>query len=296
MYYTDHTIVYLNGEWQHVAKAKADLYGQTMHYGLGVFEGIRAYETPLGTQIFKAREHYERLLMSCKVMGIKLNYTADELVEITYELLDRNNFKDAYIRPVVFMGANMSLQVSNDANLFICSWEWGPYLGDKLLRVKTSSYERPNPKSCFVEAKITGHYVNSILAVNEAKAAGFDEALLCDMNGFVAEGPGANFFYESDGVLYTAPRGHILPGITRNTVMDIAKDLEMTVVETHFKTGDVKGSDGAFFTGTAAEVIGLESLDNVPFKKRWEDTLGYNLRNAYKSLVLCQEEHVISVV
>lgn len=296
MYFTDHTTVFHNGEWLHVSEIKADLYSQTMHYGLGAFEGMRAYKTPLGTQIFRANEHYRRLLASCEMMGIKCDYSVEDLVAYSYELLNKNNLKNAYIRPLAYMDANMALRSASSANLFICAWEWGPLLGEKLLKVMSSSFQRPNPRSLHVEAKVSGHYVNSILAANEAKANGYDEALLTDMNGNVAQGPGANFFFEKDGVLYTAPRGHILPGITRATIMELARDLDIRVREEFFKTEDVEGADAAFFTGTAAEVIGLESLNGIKFKKPWDTTHGYTLRHAYKSLVLSAEAHIIDVV
>ncbi len=296
MYHNEHTTVYLNGEWKNVEQAKVAPYGQTIQNGNGVFEGLRAYPTPLGTQVFMVYEHFERLLYSCGVMSIKLNYSVDELVQLTYELLDRNNLKNAYIRPLVYLGENMDLETAGKSNLFLSAWEWQPYLGNRLLRVMGSSFQKPNPKAFFIEAKVSGHYVNSILAKNEARAKGFDDALLNDMNGFVAEGPGENFFYEKDGCLYTAPRGHILPGITRATVMQLAQDLSIPVKETLFKMEDVEGADGAFFTGTAAEVAGLESLNGVKFKKAWEDTFGNTLQQAYKGLVRSAEAHIVDLV
>ena len=196
MYYNEHTTIFLDGNWMKASEASTDLYAQTMHYGSGVFEGIRSYATADGARVFKAREHYERLLYSAEKMHIKLDYTVDQLVELTYQLLDHNGLENAYIRPLVYLGANMSLQPTDEVHVMLCAWSWDRYLGDKLLRVVTSSYQRPNPKSCHVEAKVTGHYTNSILATTEAKQKGFDEALLLDMNGFVAEAPGANFFFE----------------------------------------------------------------------------------------------------
>jgi branched-chain amino acid aminotransferase len=229
-------------------------------------------------------------------MGISLEYPVEELISITYELLYRNNFKNAYIRPLVYMGTDMSLRTPRKTNLMISAWKWGPYLGEKLLRVMTSSFERPNPKSSHLDAKISGHYVTSILAVNEAKAQGYDEALLLDMNGFVSEGPGANFFYEKDGVLYTSPKGHILPGITRKTIIQLAYDFDIPVQELHFNIEHVEGADGAFFTGTAAEVVGLKSLNDVPFSKPWDETYGYKLKNAYRSLVKSTQALITDVV
>ncbi|MGE0562328.1 MAG: branched-chain amino acid transaminase [Flavobacteriales bacterium] len=289
MYYSENTTVFLNGKWLKAKAAKTDLYAQTLHYGNGVFEGIRSYDTEDGVQVFKAKEHFERLLYSAEKMHIKLNYTVEEFTALTYELLKKNKLKDAYIRPLVYLGANMSLQPTDEVHVFICAWEWGKYLGSDLLNIMTSSYQRPNPKSCYVDAKVVGHYTNSILATTEAKQKGFDEALLLDANGNVAEGPGANFFYEKDGVLYTSPLGNILPGITRATVLELANELKFEVVEKYFTPEEVKGADGAFYTGTAAEVAGIGSLDKINFKLKWEDTMGYVLANMYKQRVAFRE-------
>lgn len=285
MYYNEHTTIFLDGNWTKASEASTDLYAQTMHYGSGVFEGIRSYATAGGAHVFKAREHYERLLYSAEKMHIKLDYTVDQLVELTYQLLDRNGLQNAYIRPLVYLGANMSLQPTDEVHVMLCAWSWDRYLGDKLLRVVTSSYQRPNPKSCHVEAKVTGHYTNSILATTEAKQKGFDEALLLDMNGHVAEGPGANFFFEKDEKLFTAPLGNILAGITRQTVFELADELGIEVVEKHFNPEDVYDADGAFFTGTATEVAGIESLDGHTFGLPWEETLGAVLSTAYLNRV-----------
>lgn len=296
MYYTDDTIVYLNGEWIKAKDASTSLYAQTMHYGSGVFEGIRSYNTEDGTRIFKAKEHFDRLKYSADKMHIKLNLSSEELTNLTYELLEKNNLSNAYIRPLIYLGQNMSLQPTDEVNVFLCAWEWGKYLGDNLLKLMTSSFQRPNPKSCHVEAKVVGHYTNSILATTEAKQKGFDEALLLDMNENVAEGPGANFFYEKDEVLYTPPLGNILSGITRQTILEIAKRFEYEVVEKHFTPADVHNADGAFFTGTAAEVAGIESLDGHTFKLDWEDTMGYQLAKAYRRMVSENEYQLFDLV
>lgn len=285
MYYSENTSIYLDGQWFKAGDAKVSLYSQSMHYGSGVFEGIRAYNVDGEAAVFKAEEHYVRLLDSAKKMHIRCDYTVEQLTELTYELLDKNNLTDAYIRPLIFLGDNMTLYKVEEVHLFLCAWEWGKYLGDTLLNVMVSSYERPNPRAVPVEAKVTGHYTNSILATTEAKGKGFDEALLLDENGSVAEGSGANFFYEQDGVLYTPPLGNILPGITRSTVMDIADNLGYEVRVAYFPPEKVKGADGAFFTGTAAEVAGIGWLDGNPFKLAWEDTIGYQIAQAYQKLV-----------
>lgn len=289
MYYNENTVIFLDGKWMKSEDASTSLYSQTLHYGAGVFEGIRSYYTQDGAIIFKAREHYERLLYSAEKMYIRMDYNVDQLVELTYDLLEKNNLQDAYIRPLVFLGQNMSLQPTDDVHILLSAWNWERYLGAKQLKLMTSSFQRPNPKSCFVEAKVTGHYINSILATTEAKNQGYDEALLLDMNNNVAEGPGANFFYEKDDKLFTAPLGNILAGITRQTIFELANELDIEVVEKFFTREDVYQADGAFFTGTAAEVAGIESLDGKQFNLKWEDTLGATLSTAYLNRVQKKE-------
>jgi branched-chain amino acid aminotransferase len=296
MYYNDNTVVFFNGEWVKAKDLMVSPYVQVMHYGSGVFEGIRSYATPDGTRVFKSDEHYKRLLYSAEKMYLKVNYTAEDFTQLTYQLLEKNNLSNAYIRPLIFAGANMSLTSTDEVHVMVCAWEWGKYLGDKLLDVIVSSYERPNPKSCHVDAKVTGHYVNSILATTEAKNKGFDEALLLDANGNVAEGPGANFFFEKDEVLYTSPLGNILPGITRATMFELCDELGFKLVEKYFTPEEVKGADSAFFTGTAAEVAGIASLDKVPFKLNWEDSMGAVLQAKYARRVAFNEYGNFSLV
>lgn len=285
MYHNNQTMVFLNGKFAKAGEARASLYNQTMHYGIGVFEGMRSYSTSEGTKVFKCKEHCERLLYSAQKMHIQLNYSVEELSELTYQLLQKNNLSNAYIRPLVYLGENMSLTPTENVNFFMAAWEWGNYLGDQLLRVMLSSYQRPNPKSCHVDAKVVGHYTNSILATTEARSKGFDEALLQDAKGFVAEGPGANFFYEKNSRLYTAPKGNILPGITRSTVFEIAKELGLNVEEKYFTAEELKDADSAFFCGTAAEIAGIASIDDRAFKLKWENSLGFTIQSRYKKMV-----------
>ncbi len=286
-YYNDNTVIYLNGDFVKASEAKMDFYSQSLHYGYAVFEGIRSYKTAAGeTKIFKAVEHYERLRNSAVALNMPYTYPVDELIEATYEVLKRNNFQDAYIRPLVYAPANMSFAINTESFIVIEAWEMAPFLGDKLLRIMTSSFQRPNPKGFKIEAKATGHYVNSIMASQEAKGKGYDEALLTDINGYIAEGPGANMFYEKDGKLFTPPAGNILPGITRATVLEICNELGIEVEEKLFTADKLKGADAAFFCGTAAEVIGWESLDDVKFKKDWNDTVGRRIQLAYKNRVV----------
>ena len=285
MYFNDETVLYLDGKFVKASESTTDLYGQTLHYGYGAFEGIRSYETEHGTKVFKAEEHYERLKKSCELVKIPFDYKVQELVEATYELLEKNNLKNAYIRPLVYCAPNMSLTKPTSVSLMIAVWDWGAYLGEKLLRLTVSSYCRPHPKSIHIEAKICGHYVNSILATTEAKEKGFDEALLLDSDGFLAEGPGANLFFEKDGKLFTPQLGNILPGITRSTVLELADELDLEVEQGKFTKEDLFQADSAFYCGTAAEVVGIQSVDDYTFPKNWNDTLGKKLQNEYSLLV-----------
>lgn len=287
MYYNADTILFLNGKFVKASEAKIDLYSQSVHYGYSVFEGIRSYKTANGaTAIFKAEQHYDRLLKSALLTNIPFNYNSADLVDITYELLSLNNFQDAYIRPLIYSPPNMSFKKNTESYVMIAAWQMERFLGDNLLSVMTSSYQRPNPKGFNIEAKVSGHYVNSILASQEAKTNGFDEALLLDMNGFVAEGPGANIFYENDGALYTPALGNILNGITRQTVIEICNKKNIPVSEKYFTIEEMQQTDAAFFCGTAAEIIGWQSLDNIPFKKPWNDTLSKLISDEYQALVI----------
>lgn len=289
-YYNDHTVLWLNGDFVKATEAKMNFYSQSLHYGYAVFEGIRSYKTYIGeTRIFKAVEHYDRLQQSALALNMPYTWSTDELIAITYELLQKNNLQDAYIRPLVYAPDNMKFDKNSESFLVIEAWKMEPFLGEKLLRVMTSSFQRPNPKGFKITAKATGHYVNSILASQEAKAKGYDEALLLDMNNNVAEAPGANLFYEKDGKLFTPSPGNILPGITRATVLEICYDLGIEVKEKFFSTGELKKVDAVFFCGTAAEVIGLESLDDVKFPMPWNKTLSKQIQDAYKHLVIEKE-------
>ena len=286
MYFNSDTLAYVDGEFVKADEAQVGVYAQSLHYGYAVFEGIRAYATPGGTQIFKAREHYERLQYSCRSIGLPFTYSVDELTDITYRLLEVNNLADAYIRPLVYAGTpNMTLKHASTSNLLIAVWDWGKYLGDQSLRLSISPYQRPNPKAVPIEAKVSGHYVNSIIASSEAKGRVYDEALLLDMNGYVAEGPGANFFFERDGELFTAPQGSILRGITRNTIIDLAREAGISVTEKFFTPAELEGATGAFYTGTAAEVVGIAAIDELEFSTPFSETLGAQLAERYRALV-----------
>lgn len=294
-YYTNDTILYLNGNFVKAKDSVTDLYGQSLHYGYGAFEGIRAYKTHNNTRVFKVEKHYDRLKRSCELINIPYPWDKERLIKATYELLNINGYKNAYIRPLVFCGPNMSLGRPTEVSIMICAWEWEAYLGNNLLRVCISSFQQPNPKSIKVGAKATGYYINSILASTEAKARGFDEALLLDMDENIAEAPGANFFLEKDGCLYTPPEGNILPGITRKTVFEIGEILGIEVIEKHLKLKDIEEADSAFFCGTAAEIVGIKSIDEKVFEAQWHETLGSTIQRTYKNLVLEKENYEVII-
>jgi branched-chain amino acid aminotransferase len=285
-YYSDDTTLFLNGRYIPAREAVTDLFGQTLHYGYGVFEGIRAYQTVHGTKIFQAQAHFDRLAESCRQMNIPLSYTAEELIQASYQVLKRNGLSNAYLRPLVFCSPNMSLTSPREVSVMITAWDWGKYFGSASLHICMSSYQRPNPKSIRVEAKTCGNYVNSILATSEAKARGYDEALMLDMNGHIAEGPGANFFLEKDGQLITPEAGHILPGITRRVVREIAAELDIPFSERPVLPGELEDADAAFFCGTAAEITPIASIDGKLFAKPWKKTASRIIQEAYQALVL----------
>ncbi len=285
-YYNNDTIIFHNGAFVKAADTKVDLYGQSLHYGYSVFEGIRSYKTTAGdTKIFKPFEHFDRLKASAEAINLPYHYDSATLIDATYEVLKRNNQQDAYIRPVVYAPANMSFAPNTESFIVIETWEMAPFLGDKLLRVLTSSFQRPNAKAFKIHAKAAGHYVNSIMASQEAKQKGFDEALLLDMYDHIAEGPGANMFFEKDGELHTPQLGNILPGITRATVFEICSQFNIPVTEGTYTIDQLKNADSAFFCGTAAEVIGWESIDDTIFPKAWKNTLGAKVQQAYTNLI-----------
>jgi branched-chain amino acid aminotransferase len=295
-YYNEHTVLWLDGHIIKASEAKTDLYGQSLHYGYAVFEGIRAYRTAAGTtKIFKATEHFDRLKRSAEATNLPYHYSTPEMIRAAYEVLEKNQLQDAYIRPLIYAPANMSFNLNEASFTTIQAWAMAPFLGEKLLRVMTSSFQRPNPKGFNIEAKASGHYVNSILASQEAKAKGYDEALLTDMNGFIAEGPGANMFFEKDGRLFTPALGNILPGITRATVLEICRELSIPVEEGQYTPAQLARADAAFFCGTAAEVIGWESIDGKAFPKPWKDSLSRKIQQTYKDLVIEKESQLVTL-
>jgi len=263
--------IWMDGELVPFDQAKVHVLSHTLHYGLGAFEGIRAYEQPDGRAgIFRLPEHIGRLLDSIRMARLPDNWTADQLTAACKEVMKANGFTAAYLRPIAFMGTGaMGLGArSNPLHMVIAAWSWGAYLGDEAMangvKLKTSSFSRNHPNAALSRAKIVGHYVNSIMARYEANDDGFDEALMLDHHGFVAEGTGENVFVIKDGVIKTPPVANILPGITRRTVIEILEHEGYEVKEQLFGRDAFYVADEAFMCGTAAEVTPIGSVDRRP--------------------------------
>jgi len=260
--------IWMDGQMVPWGEAKVHVLTHTLHYGMGVFEGLRAYRTAAGTAIFRLKEHTERLFRSAHIMNMQIPFSQDEINQATLRVVRENNLTSGYIRPMCFYGSEgMGLRADNlKVHCIIAAWEWGSYLGDdnmrKGIRVKTSSYTRHHVNITMCKAKANGHYINSMLALAEAMQDGYDEALLLDVDGFVAEGSGENIFIVRDGVIYTPDLTSALEGITRDAIIKIAMDQGYGVVEKRITRDEVYVADEAFFTGSAAEVTPIRELDN----------------------------------
>lgn len=296
MYYDDRTEVFLDGEWVKAKDAKVSLFAQTLHYGTGVFDGLRSYNNGNGFNIFKPHVHFQRLKDSAEKVFLNVPYSVEDLTKIAYELIDRNNLTNAYIRPLVFAGPNMILAPSKESHFFMTAWKWAKYPGFEPLNTMISSYLKPSPKSTPVEAKIIGNYSANTLASAEAKKLGFDEAILLDHGGHISEGPGSNIFYEKDGELFTPKLGNILPGITRSTIMEICDELGVKVTEKDITPEEFYKADHAFFCGTATEITHISSVNGEKFKKKWDDSIGHNLLEVYQQKVMFDEYRGLTIV
>ncbi len=259
--------IWMDGKWMPWRDANIHVLTHTLHYGMGAFEGIRAYDTSEGPAIFRLEEHTDRFYRSAHILGMKIDYDKETLLQAQKESLIRNKLSSGYIRPICFYGSEgMGLRADNlKTHVAVAAWPWGAYLGqealEKGIRIKISSFSRHHVNVALCRAKATGHYINSILALQEAIRDGYDEALLLDTQGFVAEGSGENFFMVRNGKLITPTLTSCLEGITRESIMQIAKDLDIEVVETQVTRDDVYTCDECFFTGTAAEVTAIRELD-----------------------------------
>ncbi len=279
--------IWFNGKLVPWASATTHVLTHALHYGSGVFEGIRFYKTPKGPAIFRLKEHIDRLFYSAKTLEMRIPYSKKKIAEAIVQTVKKNKVKSGYIRPLVYFGyGKMGLNPTGaPVDVAIACWPWGSYLGGKPIRVKTSKYMRIHPKSLVADAKVCGHYVNSILASLEIQKGGYHEALLLDYKGYVAEGPGENVFFLKRGVLHTPRLGTILNGITRATIIQLAKDLKIKVKEGDYKLKDLLTAEEAFFVGTAAEVQPIGSIDRKKIGTGKAGKLTTQLRELYLDTV-----------
>ena len=260
--------IWYDGEFVPWREANTHVLTHTLHYGAGVFEGVRAYKAEQGTAIFRLVDHTERLFNSAKIIGMKIPFSPDEINQAQIDVVNKNELSSAYMRPMCFYGSEgMGIRADNlEVHCIVAAWEWGSYMGEDNMkngiRVKTSSYSRHHVNVSMCKAKINGNYVNSMLALNEALHDGYDEALLLDVDGFVAEGSGENVFIVKRGEIYTPELTSALDGITRKTIITLAKTLDIQVIEKRITRDEMYTADEAFFTGTAAEVTPIRELDN----------------------------------
>jgi branched-chain amino acid aminotransferase len=261
-------VIWFDGAFVPWREARVHVLTHTLHYGMGVFEGIRAYETARGPAVFRLGDHVERLFRSAHIMSMPMPYDRAALTEACLEVVRRNGLSSAYIRPVCFYGAEgMGLRADNlKTHVAVAAWEWGAYLGkeglEKGIRIRTSSFTRHHVNVTMCKAKANGHYINSMLALQEALQCGYDEALLLDTEGYVAEGSGENIFIVRDGRIHTPELTSALEGITRDSIITLARDCGYEVHERRITRDEVYIADEAFFCGTAAEVTPIRELDN----------------------------------
>ena len=259
--------IWLDGELVPWEEAKVHVLTHTLHYGMGVFEGVRAYETAKGPAIFRLKEHTDRLFGSAHIMNMKIPFSKDEINAAQVEAVKANNLPHAYLRPMVFYGSEgMGLRAHNlKVHVMVAAWEWPAYMSPEALelgiKVRTSSYTRHHVNITMCKAKANGNYINSMLALNEALSGGADEALLLDNEGYVAEGSGENIFVIKNGVIFTPELTSCLDGITRKTIIQLAEERGYTVREKRITRDEIYVADEAFFTGTAAEVTPIRELD-----------------------------------
>ncbi len=259
--------IWFDGKMVPWREAQIHVLTHTLHYGTGVFEGVRAYHADQGTAIFRLEKHTDRLFNSAKILGMDISYSKKELMAAQIAAVKDNNLDSAYLRPMCFYGAEgIGLRADNlKVHTMVAAWEWGAYLGkealEKGIRIRTSSFTRHHVNITMCKAKANGNYINSTMALQEALRDGYDEALLLDVDGYVAEGSGENVFIVRDGVIYTPELTSALEGITRETIMALASDIGVEVKEKRITRDEVYISDEAFFTGTAAEVTPIRELD-----------------------------------
>ena len=289
--------IWMNGKTMKWEDAKIHVLTHTLHYGAGVFEGIRCYNTPKGPAVFRLKEHMARLENSARLIGMKLPYSNSELCRATKELVKKNRIKECYIRPIAYYGyGKMGLSPSGaPVDIAIALWPWGKYLGEesaeKGVKCGIPSWRRIDHRTVPTVAKVCGYYINSILASNEVAKSGCDEAILLNTEGNVAEGPGENVFMVKNKVLITPPlSAGILPGITRKSIIQVAKDNRIKVAERNITKKELYGADEVFFTGTAAEVTPIRMIDGKTIGKGKRGPITEKLQSIFYNVIRGKEK------
>lgn len=284
-------VIWLDGEMVPWREAKTHVLTHTLHYGMGVFEGVRAYHAEQGTAIFRLQEHTDRLFRSALILNMPMPYDRETLNEAQKAVVRENNLDSAYLRPMCFYGSEgMGLRADNlQVHCMVAAWEWGAYLGaeniEKGIRIRVSSFTRHHVNITMCRAKANGNYMNSMLALQEALRDGYDEALMLDAEGYVMEGSGENIFIVRDGIIYTPDLTSALDGITRKTVIELAREMGYQVVEKRITRDEVYIADEAFFTGTAAEVTPIREVDNRSIGSGSRGPITQRLQQTYFDLV-----------
>ncbi len=284
-------VIWLDGQMVPWREAKTHVLTHTLHYGMGVFEGVRAYKTERGPAIFRLQDHTRRLFNSAKILGMTIPYTAEVLNDAQIASVRDNGLESAYLRPMCFLGSEgMGLRADNLlVHAMVAAWHWGSYLGDegieKGIRIRTSSFSRHHVNVTMCKAKANGNYMNSMMALQEATRCGYDEAMLLDTEGYVAEGSGENIFIVHDGVLFTPDLTSALDGITRRTVIELAHEEGLEVIEKRITRDEVYIADEAFFTGTAAEVTPIREVDDRPIGAGTRGPITERLQSRYFDVV-----------
>ena len=283
--------IWMDGTFCDWKDAKIHILTHTLHYGTGVFEGVRAYETESGPAIFRLKDHTDRLFNSANLVGMQIPFEKNIIMQAQCEAVSQNNLKNAYIRPLCFYGSEgMGLRADNlKVHCAIAAWDWGPYLGaEKIIdgiRVKVSPFPKRNPEAMIYKAKATGNYINSMLALKDALSHGYDEALILGTDNSVNEGSGENFFLVKDNKLVTPKLVTVLDGITRKTIIQLAKDLDIETLERNISVDEVYECDEAFFTGTAAEVTPIIEVDDNKINNGLPGPLTKQLQANYFNLI-----------
>mgnify|MGYP002878583688 FL=1 len=283
--------IWMDGSFCDWKKAKIHILTHTMHYGTGVFEGVRAYETETGPAIFRLVDHTDRLFESADLVGMNIPFTKDQLMQAQCDCVVKNNLKNAYIRPLCFYGSEgMGLRADNlKVHCAVAAWDWGPYLGAELIekgiRVKVSPFPKRDPEAMLYKAKATGNYINSMLALRDALSSGYDEALILGTDNSVNEGSGENFFMVKNNKLVTPELITVLDGITRKTIITLAKDLGIETIERKIQLNEAYECDEAFFTGTAAEVTPIIEIDKTKINNGVPGKITQMLQQNYFNLI-----------